>query len=45
MLVVDCGLRKVSLRDPVEACPPGCEGGRGILVRTPHPRRLRCLRR
>ena len=41
MLVVDCGLRKVSLRDPVEACPPGCKGGRGVLVRTPDLGRLR----
>ena len=45
MLVVDRGLHKVSLRDLVEAYPPGCKGGRGVLVRTIHPRRLRCLRR
>ena len=45
MLLADRGLRKVSLRDPVEACPPGCKGGRGVLVRTPDPRLLRCLRR
>jgi hypothetical protein len=45
MLLVDRGLHKVSLRDPVEACPPGCKGGRGVLVHTPDPRRLRCLRR
>ena len=44
MLLVDRGLHKVSLRDPVEACPTGCKGGRGVLVRTPDPRRLRRLR-
>ena len=38
---MDRGLHKVSLRDPVEACPPGCKGGRGVLVRTPHLGRLR----
>jgi hypothetical protein len=38
---VDRGLHKVSLRDPVEACLPGCEGGRRVLVRTPDLRRLR----
>ena len=37
-LLVDRGL--VSLRDPDEAYPPGCKGGRGVLVRTPDPRRL-----
>ena len=41
MLLVDRGLHKVSLRDPVEACPPGCKGGRRVLVHTPDPRRLR----
>ena len=39
--LVDRRLHKVSLRDPVEACPPGCKGGRRVLVHTPDPRRLR----
>ena len=36
--LVDRGL--VSLRDPAEAYPPGLEGGRGVLVCTPDPRRV-----
>ena len=39
MLLADRGLHKVSLGDPAEACLLGSEGGRGVLVRTPDPRR------